>query len=65
MPSRLATAILLALTTLVAIVSTARADEAGSLAAQTLSLGEIAGLVAIGLIPALVMILRARRDGDG
>lgn len=50
---------------LIAVGSTAQAGEAGRAAAHALSTGEIAGLVAIGLIPALLMILRARRDGDG
>jgi hypothetical protein len=70
MPSRFATVFLIAACAAVALClpSVALAAEPGSgfLGAEvarssSLSLGELAGLIAIGFLPALVMIARERR----
>lgn len=70
MPSRLATAISIAVCAVLAVClpSIALASpEAGFFGAElegksALSAGELAALIAIGFIPALVMIGRERRD---
>jgi hypothetical protein len=72
MSSRIAMAAALALSALVAVLfsPSAAADPRpssylaveGNIGASPLSIGELAALIAIGFIPALVMIARERRD---
>jgi hypothetical protein len=75
MSSRIAVAAALALSALVAILcfspaAAAAADPRptsylgleGNIGGRALSIGELAALIAIGFIPALVMIARERRN---